>query len=654
VSHRFNSLGRDKLRDKVLTAIREAILEERLAPGERLIESTLAEEMGVSRAPVREALLSLEREGVVSGEPYRGYSIVSLSTRDVTEIATLRALIEAYAARLAATRWNDHDFEEAQSLFAQIEEATHKGNLPTLIKRSLAFHRHLVSMAKHERLLKSWDALSGQVQLYLLLLRRHSPQPAEWTAFPEAIVDALRQRDAEAASELVWETLVRAGEDLTHYLHVEQGDPESAPPQFSPRECMLRALSREPTPEIPIAVPYKTTYLGPQKARLYIDAYSQRMKQQTNYPLQHEEDTEIRAKVLDEVFSLLAEPDDRIEVFGSGSRAWAERTEIQRLGDRYFFVDRLTGIAADIQLSEERLWHPCWRELLGLTSGTILETWDRRHDFASKGDIERHVQPLTASQLLSEGYLDLAHKLVEQFGHQYLTYTPLGTPFWSVIADVGTYGALTWLQEEPGLAALLQERRLRQRIEMVHAFAEVGLDAVLLEELLCGADTIPDAIYARQIAPYTRRLIEAIQQAGMKAILLFTGDVEPRLPRILELAPDALAVENAGRGYRVDLWNVVQTVGQQMCVFGNLPVADLLRRSGSKEIEREVQRQVAIALETPGFVLSLESVCAPETPLENLEAFIAAGRKLGRRPWPANTAHRKRRTRRHKQKGDDS
>jgi len=135
VSHRFNSLGRDKLRDKVLTAIREAILEERLAPGERLIESTLAEEMGVSRAPVREALLGLEREGVVSGEPYRGYSIVSLSTRDVTEIATLRALIEAYAARLAATRWNDHDLEEAQSLIAQIKEATHKGHLPTLIKR---------------------------------------------------------------------------------------------------------------------------------------------------------------------------------------------------------------------------------------------------------------------------------------------------------------------------------------------------------------------------------------------------------------------------------------------------------------------------------------------------------------------------------------
>ena len=114
-------IEKEVLRDKIGDVLRGWILDGKLKPGERLVEDKLSTELGVSRVPVREALLGLSVEGLVNLEPRRGASVVEISPETVQELVEVRALLEGLNARLAARR---HD----PAIVAELSDALRRGN----------------------------------------------------------------------------------------------------------------------------------------------------------------------------------------------------------------------------------------------------------------------------------------------------------------------------------------------------------------------------------------------------------------------------------------------------------------------------------------------------------------------------------------------
>lgn len=152
--------------------IREAILEGRLTGGTRLAEVELAETLGMSRAPVREALLRLEQEGLVASSRYRGTKVVELTSQDVEELVTLRSSLEALAWSRCSARVSGQVVEDLTDCVQQMRQAVGRQASPELVRLDIAFHDRVIRAAGHKRLYSVWTEIKWQVALYLLNRRK--------------------------------------------------------------------------------------------------------------------------------------------------------------------------------------------------------------------------------------------------------------------------------------------------------------------------------------------------------------------------------------------------------------------------------------------------------------------------------------------------
>lgn len=187
------------LADEVADRIRDAIFAGTYAPGSQLREVELAEALGVSRGPVREALLKLEREGLVRGEWHRGTTVTSLSEVDVAELDSLRAALEQLAVTLVVDR--GPDLSAVDAAVARMERAA---DAHEMVRCDLDFHDAIYAAAGHRRLGEAWLAIRSQVHLFLLT-RIGVETDGYLTAIPaehRRLADALRAGDREAALEL--------------------------------------------------------------------------------------------------------------------------------------------------------------------------------------------------------------------------------------------------------------------------------------------------------------------------------------------------------------------------------------------------------------------------------------------------------------------
>lgn len=188
------------LREAVCNAIRDAINNGVLKPGDRLMEIQLAEELGISRTPVREAIRKLEMEGFVVMIPRRGTYVTDISLKDVTEIYEIRISLDMLAASLAAERINDDELEEMDRQLL----LTSKYNIDTEMEKIVAcdsvFHDVLYRAARNERLVSIINNLRDQLTN---MRGRTMAQPgrlAETLTEHRTLLDAIASRDPEAAA----------------------------------------------------------------------------------------------------------------------------------------------------------------------------------------------------------------------------------------------------------------------------------------------------------------------------------------------------------------------------------------------------------------------------------------------------------------------
>lgn len=202
------------LRELVCENLRQAIINGVFSPGERLMEIQLAEEMGVSRTPVREAIRKLELEGFVVMIPRRGTYVADISIKDINEVYEIRTALDILAAGLAAERINDEELEMMQRLLVEIGQHIDEGNIEKIIETDSAFHDILYQASRNERLVNIISNLREQITG---LRGRSMMYPGRLTDTLEehrAIVESIAQRDVEKAQMAVREHLENAEHTL--------------------------------------------------------------------------------------------------------------------------------------------------------------------------------------------------------------------------------------------------------------------------------------------------------------------------------------------------------------------------------------------------------------------------------------------------------
>jgi DNA-binding GntR family transcriptional regulator len=182
---------------QVVESLRSAIVAGRYEPGERLIETSLSEELGTSRGPVREALRQLESEGLVMSFPYRGAVVLGVSDEEVQEVLIpIRLTLERYSFVHAAERMTDADFEELGKQIWVMEQAAKAGDLEKIVEADLRFHDVVISSSGQPHTVQVWRTIFPRIRGYFLRYGRNQSFEA-MVAEHRELLEALQTRDPE-------------------------------------------------------------------------------------------------------------------------------------------------------------------------------------------------------------------------------------------------------------------------------------------------------------------------------------------------------------------------------------------------------------------------------------------------------------------------
>jgi len=214
---RFSPIDVPNLRSHIEQHIRNAIITGLIKPGEHLIETAIAEELGVSRSPVREALSALEREGLIVNLPRRGYRVIEFTEKDIDEIYSLRVLLEAEAMRRAIERLSDDQAEIFQETVDQIGKAAHQPEERSrLVALDISFHDRICQVADHARLYSAWNSMRLQTAMLISLTSlTHINYPDQHQEIHQRILDAMRTRNF-AQADLLLRDHIREAEQRAH------------------------------------------------------------------------------------------------------------------------------------------------------------------------------------------------------------------------------------------------------------------------------------------------------------------------------------------------------------------------------------------------------------------------------------------------------
>ncbi len=222
----FDLQNHRPLREIVYEELKRQILIGEIAPGTRMMEVELADDMGVSRTPVREAIRKLEKEGLVTIEPRRGAYASDISIKDIEDVLEVRQDLEGMAAALAAQKANDEQKEQLRKVTDQYRNAVESGDVSEMIRCDEAFHKLIVSCSDNKTLVQ----LVSQVQELALRFRyiyyddftRFGSQPMEHKEIADAILSGDSEKARRAAGEHILHLktfVLNEGESVFHGNH---------------------------------------------------------------------------------------------------------------------------------------------------------------------------------------------------------------------------------------------------------------------------------------------------------------------------------------------------------------------------------------------------------------------------------------------------
>ena len=193
----MTAIARTVLREQVKDVLLQRIIRGDLQPGDRLVETRIAHELGTSQAPVREALRDLELLRLVESEPFRGARVRGFSEAELIEVYPVRAVLEELAAREATAR-HEGDVSILEAEVDAMRVAAREGDLHSLVQHDFAFHRRIVEAAGNDVLLQCWKTLGVEGPITLTIYGTEV-EPGDAAELHVPILEAIRSGSAAAA-----------------------------------------------------------------------------------------------------------------------------------------------------------------------------------------------------------------------------------------------------------------------------------------------------------------------------------------------------------------------------------------------------------------------------------------------------------------------
>jgi DNA-binding GntR family transcriptional regulator len=176
--------------------------------------------MGVSRGPVREAILALEQEGLATSEHRRGSYVCEVDVQSYSELIDLRILLETHAARTATTKCTAESWTKLQHIIDQMRVADQAGDIDSVVDHDLDFHRTICQLSGNRLLARIWEQLAGRLRLAILLSIEHGFDASTMIETHPPVLEAMKCGDGDLAAKLLnertWEAAERIMAILAH------------------------------------------------------------------------------------------------------------------------------------------------------------------------------------------------------------------------------------------------------------------------------------------------------------------------------------------------------------------------------------------------------------------------------------------------------
>lgn len=189
------------LRDVVFRALREAILKGDIKPGERLMELQLAQKLGVSRTPIREAIRMLEQEGLAVTTPRKGAEVAKMTEKDMEDVLAIREALEQLAAELACDVADEQKIILLEEERDRFERMIRSGEIKKIAESDMRFHELLYEASGNPKLVGMLSNLREQMYRYRVEYLKDDRNYPNLIAEHKAIVEGLRQRDKKKVHE---------------------------------------------------------------------------------------------------------------------------------------------------------------------------------------------------------------------------------------------------------------------------------------------------------------------------------------------------------------------------------------------------------------------------------------------------------------------
>lgn len=196
------------LRDVVFNTLREAILKGELIAGERLMEKQLAERMGVSRTPIREAIRKLELEGLVVMIPRKGAEVARITHKDIKDVLEVRAALEELAVKIACNKITDEDLTKLKRTTEEFQIACNYKDINDIIKKDVEFHDIIFNSTENEKLIQIINNLREQIYRYRVEYIRKLEDFDMLVKEHDQIVKHVEARDANEARKIALQHIV--------------------------------------------------------------------------------------------------------------------------------------------------------------------------------------------------------------------------------------------------------------------------------------------------------------------------------------------------------------------------------------------------------------------------------------------------------------
>ena len=373
------------------------------------------------------------------------------------------------------------------------------------------------------------------------------------------------------------------------------------------RERVCAALSPGGTPQIPAVIPYEGIYLRDHWAQLTARPWW------VQYSLDAKESSAWRQDVAQAIHQ------DWFALPLGAARVDRAAISLHEHDGHACLLDARTGVT-------RRLTSP---RVGGWPAGGVASVHPDRPP-GTPDEVDAWIgAPIPVDRVLADGRADLPERILSSWG---ATLYPLGSvsaPLWRCYDMWGFEGMMLRVAGAPELVRHAVERYTAHALQAVCLYARIGALGVWIED--CMTDMVSPEAFRTLNLPYLRQITAQAQDVGLHSIYYYCGDPAGKWDLLLDTGADALALEESKKGFVIDIERVVERVGGQMALLGNLDALRLLPHADEAALRAEIARQIAAGRRNESrFIMSLGSPVTPETSAERVRHYCDLVHELGR------------------------